>query len=55
MSKILRLPPRKADRHHREKFIRYERRKAEWLEKHPNASPYEYDNAMRKIAKECGV
>jgi hypothetical protein len=36
-------------------YARYEARKAMWRGMHPNASPSEYEAAMRAIAKECGV
>lgn len=29
----------------------YERRKAEWIERNPNASPEQYAQAMRAIAR----
>lgn len=33
----------------------YERRKADWIASHPEATNEEYEQAMRMIAKECGV
>lgn len=36
-------------------FARYEASKAMWRGMHPDASPSEYEAAMRAIAKECGV
>lgn len=36
-------------------WARYAQMKREWVDQHPNATPSEYDAAMRKIAKECGV
>lgn len=36
-------------------YARYEAHKAMWRGMHPNASPFEYEVAMRAIAKECGV
>jgi hypothetical protein len=33
----------------------YERAKADWVRAHPEASPQEYDAAMKRIARECGV
>lgn len=39
----------------REDVQSYERLKREWIDKHPEASPREYEQAMRRIARECGV
>lgn len=36
-------------------YARYEANKAMWRGMHPDASPTEYEAAMRAIAKECGV
>lgn len=36
-------------------FANYERRKSEWKASHPDASPGEFDAAMMRIARECGV
>ena len=33
----------------------YERLKAEWRAEHPDATPEEYERAMRRIAEQCGV
>jgi len=33
----------------------YERKKAEWIRAHPDATPKQYETAMRKIARECGL
>jgi hypothetical protein len=33
----------------------YERDKRDWIAKHPNATPSEYDRAMRKIAARHSV
>lgn len=33
----------------------YERLKAEWIEAHPGSTPAEYTQAMREIARKCGV
>lgn len=33
----------------------YERLKAEWIAANPNATPAEYTQAMREIARKCGV
>lgn len=33
----------------------YEYLKAAWIKAHPDASPEEYERAMRKLAKELGV
>jgi hypothetical protein len=36
-------------------FAEYERLKRDWLRDHPDCSPAEYEAAMRKIARRCGV
>ena len=36
-------------------YREYERRKAAWIAENPQATPEEYQQAMRRIAKECGV
>lgn len=36
-------------------YARYEAAKAEWSCCHPDATPEQYDQAMRAIAKACGV
>lgn len=33
----------------------YERRKADWIARHPDATPEEYEAAIRKIVREVGV
>lgn len=33
----------------------YERMKAQWIAAHPNATPDEYAQAMREIARKAGV
>lgn len=33
----------------------YERMKNAWLETHPDATPAEYQAAMTRLARECGV
>jgi hypothetical protein len=33
----------------------YEFLKAEWVAKHPHATPEQYQLAMTKIARKCGV
>jgi len=33
----------------------YELMKQEWIAKHPNASPREYEQAMNEIAKKAGI
>jgi len=32
----------------------YEREKQAWVEKHPDATPQEYEQAIRKIAERIG-
>lgn len=34
---------------------RYAEEKQRWLDTHLNATPEEYDEAMKAIAKDCGV
>lgn len=34
---------------------RYEREKREWAKRNPAATPVEYQDAMKRIAEECGV
>jgi hypothetical protein len=36
-------------------WAQYEFRKNAWLASHPDATPEEYQQAMKRIAKECGV
>ncbi|MBV8048766.1 MAG: hypothetical protein JO171_16575 [Paludibacterium sp.] len=36
-------------------FAKYESCKARWIAQHPNATPDEYQTAVRAIAKACGV
>lgn len=33
----------------------YERRKADWIYKNPDATPQQYQQAMKRIAKELGI
>ena len=33
----------------------YERRKADWVRANPEATPQEYQAAMTRIARECGI
>ena len=33
----------------------YETLKWQWVQTHPNSTPEEYQQAMKRIAKECGV
>jgi len=35
-------------------FARYEAKKAAWVKANPDATPAEYEAAMRAIARECG-
>lgn len=37
------------------KFTEYERMKREFIKKHPNATPEQYELAMKKIARRLGV
>jgi hypothetical protein len=36
-------------------YVRYEAEKASWQVQHPQATPAEYDQAVREIARVCGV
>jgi hypothetical protein len=36
-------------------YAEYERKKADWVQANPEATPQEYQAAMRRIALECGV
>lgn len=36
-------------------ILRYEAAKRAWIAAHPDASPAEYEAAMLRIARECGV
>jgi hypothetical protein len=33
----------------------YEFLKAEWIRNHPEATPLQYEKAMRSIARKCGI
>jgi|GEM_PF-2233498 len=35
-------------------FVKYEANKSDWVKVNPNATPTEYQAAMRAIAHECG-
>lgn len=36
-------------------YAAYERMKADWILANPDATPQEYQAAMRRIARECGI
>jgi hypothetical protein len=36
-------------------YQQYEQLKREWIEKHPNATPAQYQKAMQVIARKCGI
>jgi len=36
-------------------WLEYERRKAEWKRNNPSSTPAQYDRAVARIARECGV
>lgn len=36
-------------------YEQYEEMKRAWIKAHPEATPEEYQNAMRRIAAKCGV
>jgi hypothetical protein len=38
-----------------DKHARYEQRKAAWIHQHPDATSAEYEAAMCRIARACGV
>jgi hypothetical protein len=35
--------------------LRYEAAKAAWVAAHPDTTPAEYEAAMRRLARECGL
>lgn len=37
------------------KFTEYEQRKQAWKLANPNATPTQFEQAIRRIAKECGL
>lgn len=47
--------PAKAPPAKREDWIRYAQLKRDWVNANPNATPSQYEAAMRQIARECGV
>lgn len=46
---------RASARFSRGKDAQYAARKAEWIASHPNANCEEYEAAMFRLAKDCGV
>lgn len=42
-------------RHFCASYARYEVEKSMWGSRHPGATPAEYEQAMRAIARACGV
>lgn len=36
-------------------YNQYEQLKAEWIAKHPNATPSQYSKAMQYIARKLGI
>lgn len=36
-------------------YALYEHMKATWVARHPDATPAQYEAAIRKIAQHCGV
>jgi hypothetical protein len=36
-------------------FVRYEQLKARWVADHPEATPEQYQQAIRQIAAECRI
>jgi hypothetical protein len=36
-------------------YAQYEQRKAQWIVDNPTASQAEYDRAIQRLARECGV
>lgn len=45
-----RKPPK-----YRPNFALYEHLKAAWIAEHPGATPAQYQDAIRAIAKKCGI
>lgn len=36
-------------------YQQYEQLKQEWIAKHPNSTPEQYQKAMQAIARKCGI
>ena len=49
------LGSRKKPKERLSPYAQYEFLKRVWIQKHPRATPKEYEKAMMQIAKECGV
>lgn len=47
--------PVQAAQKYRPRFAEYERLKCEWISNHPDATPAEYQEAMRALAADCGI
>jgi hypothetical protein len=39
----------------RSPWVEYELLKAQWVENNPEATPEQYQQAIQRIAKQCGV
>jgi len=39
----------------RSPYVEYELLKAQWIANNPHATPQEYQQAMQRIAQQCGV
>lgn len=54
-SAAYRIDPKRKSAEYAQIYEEYGRRKFEWSIKHPDASPEEYEAAMKKIAREVGL
>jgi hypothetical protein len=36
-------------------YARYEQLKTQWIKSNPHATPEQFQKAIRKIARECGI
>lgn len=48
-------PPLPLGTEPQQSYVEYERRKNEFVMRNPNATPEEYTEAMKRIARECGI
>lgn len=47
--------PKKAPIQERSPWVEYELRKAQWIDNNPEATFEQYQQAIQRIAQECGV
>ena len=55
MFKKRRYIPRKPPVNYHPRFEQYAREKREWVDANPQATPEQYQKAMRQIADRCGI